>query len=906
VIEIFIKCLCLYLFMKRIIFLCVCFFMCSFISASIEVHNYSVENLYSSGNIVKGEINLTISGENYGDEIISNKGDEMSLEDFFDINGANYSCIPSDCSKRYKYSNEQIQKYFNILSSEDKDVGFVLIGGNIVISNLSFNLESNFRESSSVPLAINFFEKEEWEFNDFSDSFMDKNWGCYDSSIGAEDARIGNSFYCEMISIPDSKFLQVGAKVGGSGSEELNMRVYPENGLGTPWKCSFDPNVKDKCKILPDHGDIFHKGNYQVCVGASVLTSRKIYTENRGDNCGFAYGSNSGNSVKDYAIFAQANNYANSSFFSVSDFNYEKIIEAANLLIQKKYKGNCSDGCVLPMSFSGVNQNVLVSNIKLVYNDDSEWASSDKIYDLDVVSAVVDFSGILNLDLLTFVVDEFGEFIVSLNGKTLFKENFQLSSAPTISSVFPLDPPFSVPVRFYANIDSVGNKTLKYEWNFGDNVTLETQVPYVSHSYELLGNYTLSLKIDAGGGLFNEKSFLINTASPDVAIATNLAFKRKRLQDVGNIITAVPDWYREKMSSIVDIDVLDNYLDRIEKSWNSSSNDESLKNVAQELFAFDVPILIAINSVSSPYLMTSLADINIKPIEGISGVASSSSNKDYINPVLTWQNDNVEASYFEKEFVVVYSNGNQDSVLRVYDIDVTSMSSDKSYFVINRLFDELVFKKDLGARKVGDYTVITLDSGKQEKFEFYYEGTEPTSFFVSPKLSSLIIAADIDTSCNYNLVCEKENDETYKNCRTDCKPTGLAFFYFFIGFFALLFVYTGLQIWYKKRYESYLFKDAAQLYNLLMYVANARARGMNDLRIRAELISKGWSSERVNYVMKKSRGKRTGMFDIIPIEFISAFLRDRKAANREKKRVATLTKQQGDGNINKSRLQRRK
>ena len=877
--------------------------MLSFISASVEVHNYSVENFYSSGNTVKGEINLTVAGENYDEEIVSNRGDDILFGDFLTLNGADFECVPSDCSNGYEYSEEQVRKIFNILSPRNKDFGFVLIGGDIVLDDLSFNIESNFEESSSIPLVIDFFENEIWEFTQFSKSFKDENWGCYNSSSGVEGVPIGTSFYCEMVFIPNSGTLQVGAKVGGSGSGELKMKVYPEDGMGDPWECSFNPSSEEGCTVLPIYGDIFHEGNYQVCVGADSSTGYNIYTENNNDNCGFVYNSGA-SSIKDYSVFVRANKYANASSLDADDFDYEDIVDAANLFIQEKYEGNCSDGCVLPISFSGMDQDVLFFDIRLTYTDYLENRNPlNEIYDLDVIPAAVDFNGVLDLGLLGFVVDEFGEFIVSLGDEVFFSENFKISSAPTISSVFPLDPPFAVPVRFYANIDSAENKTLKYEWNFGDNKTLKTQVPYVSHSYEFLGNYTLSLKIDAGGDLVNEKSFVINTVSPDVAIVTNLAFKRKGLQDVENVLAAIPDWYKEKMLSITDVDALTDYLDRIEKSWNNSDDEESLKNVAQELFALDTPIIVAINTVNSPYLMTSLADINIEPVEGISGISGSSDNKDYVNPILLWQNDKIKASYIEKELVVVYSNGNQDSVMRVYDIDVTSMSSDKSYFVINRPFSELVFGEDVGASKVRDYTVVTLDAGKQDNLKFYYEGTEPTSFFVSPKLSSLVIAADIDQSCNYNLVCEKENGETYKNCRTDCKPKILAIFYFVIGFFILLFVYTGLQIWYKKRYENYLFKDASQLYNLLMYISNARARGMNDLRIRAELKSRGWSSERVNYVMKKSRGKRTGMIEIIPIEFISAFLRDRKAANKEQKRVATLTKQQGDGNINKSGFQ---
>jgi hypothetical protein len=95
------------------------------------------------------------------------------------------------------------------------------------------------------------------------------------------------------------------------------------------------------------------------------------------------------------------------------------------------------------------------------------------------------------------------------------------------------------------------------------------------------------------------------------------------------------------------------------------------------------------------------------------------------------------------------------------------------------------------------------------------------------------------------------------------------------------------------------------MYNLLMYVTNARARGMGDDRIAAELRKQGWSSERVAYIIKKSRGQRTGLYEIIPFGKVSAFFRNRKAAKVEAAKVATGAQQQRGRNINKSGFQRR-
>jgi hypothetical protein len=125
--------------------------------------------------------------------------------------------------------------------------------------------------------------------------------------------------------------------------------------------------------------------------------------------------------------------------------------------------------------------------------------------------------------------------------------------------------------------------------------------------------------------------------------------------------------------------------------------------------------------------------------------------------------------------------------------------------------------------------------------------------------------------------------------------------YIVLAVFFVLIFYTFLQIWYEWNYEDHLFGDRKQLYNLLMYITNALARGKTENDIRKDLSRQGWSSERLTYVFKKSLGKRTGMVEIIPINKIMAYWRNRVA----RRKIVTDSKQQTGRNINKSVFQRR-
>ena len=862
-----------------LMFLFLAFAVMGFVSGSVVVHNYSVGAVRSPFEVVSGDINLTIVGEDYEGKVSSNDGDEIALGDFLNASGVIFDCSPPDCSRDYSARDGVVDKSFDISVGADY-FGFVLNGEDVVLDSLSFEMESDFGESVSRPLSIEFFEGKMWRFSKFSGSLLSKNWGCYDEVEGTEGSLVGVSPYCEMISIPDSDKLRIGAKTSGSGAG-LNMTLYPESGTGGSWRCSYVPSVEDGCDVSPNLGEIFSAGNYQVCVGAGNLTGYKIYNEAVGENCGFVYTAGPENSTKDYAIFAQGVKYADAN--SLGSFSFgekDDEVVAANELIQNRYGGDCSGGCILPLKIFGISQGARIYDVRLEYTA-VENALAEKIYDLDVVPVKVDFNGSVDLGALDFFVSKSMNYVVSFNGKKLFEKVMTIFPVPFVNFVFPMNPPAGVPIRFFADVNFSGNGSLSYTWDFGDGGRENTNVPYVVHSYDALGNYSLEVEVGVGGNLSSKRSFDIVAISPEVAVDSALIFKRGSLKSVKNTIFGLLSWYGSALADVIGVDFFESELDRLEKARNNSFSEAGFVKIAKELYALEVPVSIFFDISESPFLVTELDDINIEPVAFISGNVSGD-KEDYKNPILVWQEENVAVKVLAREVFVSFWSGEVDGIFRTYSIDVDLKDGETGYFVINRAFDELHFNGDVGAKKAGDATVVVLDGGKKV-IEFYYKSSEPTSFFVSPRLSSLVIDASIDETCNYNRVCEEGLGENFENCRSDCKPTGRMIFYIVLVFVFALIIYTVLQIWYKRRYEGYLFKDGRQLYNLLMFVTNARARGMMDDRIAAELRAKGWSSERVNYIIKKSRGRMTGLPEIIPIEKVFAFFRNRAAA----KRVAT-------------------
>ena len=361
----------------------------------------------------------------------------------------------------------------------------------------------------------------------------------------------------------------------------------------------------------------------------------------------------------------------------------------------------------------------------------------------------------------------------------------------------------------------------------------------------------------------------------------------------------------------------DDELKRIEKARDSAYDEEGFLKVAKSLYALDVPATVYVSDQSQSPLMTDLNDIDPEPVQMIGGGSSEENLDGYKNPILRWQSEFVDSTISIEKISSVSSSGTRSNVLVAYSVSVTPNDVGESYFIIGKDRGDLYFKEDAGARKEGSSTAIILESGETKNFDFYYTGSEDASLFVSPKLGVLVVNADIDTTCNSNNRCEKDLGENSDNCRHDCKPVWRMIIYLILALVFVLILYTVLQVWYKTRYERFLFSDRRLLFNLVMFITNARARGMSDDQIYKMLAKNGWSSERINYALRKSRGVRTGMYEIIPIEKLFAGVRNRGAKKKAlagtlpaaippkmgppvNKKIATENRQQIGRKINKA------
>ncbi len=243
-----------------------------------------------------------------------------------------------------------------------------------------------FLVSDTLPLSIEFFEDENWNFQEFStSSFSDENWGCYNESEASVGSLISaTQEYCEMIDLPETGSVLVGIAHSGSGPATVKMKLYTEFGTGELGSCDLNLELQEGCSIAaPEMDKVFSEGSYQVCVTSDDPVGYRIYEDITGDSCGFIQSTDFTNNSKDFAIFAKHAKYDTAATLNTVSFNDEKFIESANQFIQNRYGGDCRDDCILPIKLSGIYQTLMVSDFSFNYTKNLDVRNiTNSVYDL--------------------------------------------------------------------------------------------------------------------------------------------------------------------------------------------------------------------------------------------------------------------------------------------------------------------------------------------------------------------------------------------------------------------------------------------------------------------------------------------------------------------------------------------
>jgi hypothetical protein len=190
-------------------------------------------------------------------------------------------------------------------------------------------------------------------------------------------------------------------------------------------------------------------------------------------------------------------------------------------------------------------------------------------------------------------------------------------------------------------------------------------------------------------------------------------------------------------------------------------------------------------------------------------------------------------------------------------IKIIEKNSSEEYYIFIEDLSDLNLKENYYEEYAGDYIYIL-----GEEKEIIFSTTESFDIinipiFVSPRLD-LLEVSEAEEICNYNDQCEKELGETWQNCK-DCNNTGWVILIIFFVIIGGIIIYLILHEWYKRKYETHLFRDRNNLYNIVNYIDRLKKEGVENSKIKRNLKKSGWESEQITYAMKRYEGKNTGM-----------------------------------------------
>lgn len=828
---------------------------------------YSIKKQYPANGTIEGWINISFDDE-LGDSLFETNIEDsvsISLAELIKMNGVEDACSPIDCSPDYSViaDTEKTSKVFTLDSENSSIFGFKFTGDIESVSEFSMNISSNALESEFPQLYIDILNNGiiDWESYKSSGNFGAKKYGCFSSTDIVGNVSITSAKYCEKINLALAPNIRTGAYVSKKEesveSADFEISVEDLNGgeIGSCEATALDDGAIS-C-ISKDETDkdlaIKEQGDYHICIKAKDDDENKYKIEyEKSGACGFT-GTFSGIYTTDYNIFIQSGKFDSIGNFVLDKNNVENLLTKINQYLDDRYENECGEkGCIIPVKFiSKINdQKIDISNFIVEY---FEAGTGDltltEIHNITESPAIVnlDFKKLYLDDANFSVGDEPGEqdFVLSFKNDDIIEEEIIIEKIPQIVSLNTRIVAAAYPTKFKVLIETFNSdeNITGYEWDFfadGSDVKT-TQANTVTYTYNSIGAYKLKVTVKTSTGLNSSKTFDISVKTPKDAVNDLLEKRLEDLNTVKTTIESLPPFHKSSLESILNLTNSETNLETLLEKNKSASSDQAYIDIMISLVDLDIPKdIIKTRVLDSAFFYSSKESINLEALKEIGGGTYNTDQEgDYINATLGWnQANNIKFDFVE------YSTLEEDAtkgILRIIELKLDEDSSrGNSYLIIPKL-DNLNFRQDYSKDEIDEYVYISL-TGQSAEIDF--STTEEINlldlpFFISPSLSQLLtIIPEIQA----------------KQFRTTLFVLILILL-ILIGITA----YIILAKWYDKKYESHLFKNRNDLYNIVTYIHNAKKRGVKNKKIAQNLRKSKWSSEHINYVMKKYAGKRTGM-----------------------------------------------
>jgi hypothetical protein len=840
-------------------------------SASFTLGNksYSIDKAYGASEAIRGWVNISFSNEPSSSLFQDSGNRSVKLIDLLKNSSSSvYSCNPVDCSSDYNANNGAASKSLAIGDGSSNLIGLKFNGVISKIDSVNFSITSGAPASCQNQILVDFFDDGVTDLMnnkaDISASCSNlKNYGCYYSGVPTEEYSISATPYCQRVNLSKSSGFSIGGWIKkNSGAMNIKASIFTLGGteVANCGVASFTGEGEFSCNV--DY-PVTEPKEYYVCISsASGTGDYKIRgNSNPVKGCGF-FGlpppASSGTPAS-YQIFAEGKGFGAVGNLDIKNsVNGKKLSDLIYSYITRRYgTSDCTAGCVVPIRFSGLNQQVSLSGLIVTYQKTTGVAMENNFYDLSETSAKINsgFGNVYLNDAGFNVPNKLGtyKFSLKLNGNNLIAEEVNVSDVPRINSLSPISTASAYPTAFKVSVNS--SKTIsRFSWDFGDNTTGISTTGTINHIYNLSGNYKITVNATDSKMLSGSKSFDIRVISPAGLINATLVKMKDDIKNIETQIAGFDLFSQQGINYALKVENATKEITRIGTEFNSAQSEAEYNQIVSEILRLNaLPRSVSEGKIANSVpFFSEKGNINLETIKKAGGGDYDADNQEnYDNAILIWNFENLESSLTFREFFGNY-DGDLKSVVKVFELNVKKKGDiSGSYFLIMPKLENLKFESGVVASEYQGN--VYVDLSKREKVSFYT--TEDVDFtnlpaFISPAFTRLSL-----TDANAPIPGE-------------AKPKWMIFILAIIFLLIIAFVvYLVLQEWYRRKYETYLFKNRNDLYNMVNYVHNSKKKGMKNHEIAGNLKKAKWNSEQITYVMKKYAGERTGMLEIPIFKF---------------------------------------
>jgi hypothetical protein len=852
---------------KKIVFFVSIIFLINLISAGATIGNASngLVNSYGPGDAIVGWINISLSNEPSNSILTNSLGQQVSLLKLIGKSansGFTYTCNPVSCESDYIASNKENSKMLNLPMDGSALIAFNLTGNIGEIASLQFNVLSNNPETQKFPLSIDILNdgQDEWSSYFRTDTFGSTNYGCLKDLDLTEESYLNNNPYCQRIALTRAPRVRIGAEVDSIAGIDYTMSIESADGSSSFETCTATTASDDKQMIscIPDF-TVNTAGSYYICINTKDSADANKYTINykTSENpCGFAYPF-SGSYTYNFKIFAEQGVYAPNINITLNDAELENAGSMVNNVesyikeyISNKYGNNCTRGCVIPIKiYAGVAQDVLINNFNLIYQSSGLSISATSLYNVGETPAKLSssFQNLIIDDSAFTVPEDVGKYNLTfyLNNTKIISKEITIGKVPSVNYITPNIVPAGYATTFKAGT-SMGANITRYTWDFGDGTVVTSNISQMEHTYTTIGNYLLKMTISDSSGRTYLKIFTIFVESAQDAIPDLLTVAEMKISLIKQQVALLSSVEKTSLNRIVNVEVIENNLTRMRNALLSNTTSEAeYESMLKELVALRIPDGIGASVIAKGMVYYPKADYaDLDSISNKYGETYELTKQQlYKDAIVDWELQNTNVAFDYSQISSIYSDYEEESV-KNFDIIIDNTGTDEAYAVI-RDVGGIVFGAGTSSTAEGGYYYFKADPGRTE-ITFSTTGDVDFStlpMIISPALSKLTLSEDVSP--------EKTVNKWAK------------FILIVIVIIVLAAIaWVLLKMWYKKRYENYLFKNKNNLYNILNYIKNSKAKGMSEKDIMVQLRKSGWNSEQVTYALKKYAGKETGMPEI--------------------------------------------